>query len=442
MLVGRVFHILTDHRPLTQALLRKAEPWSPRQTRQLSYISEYTSDVRYIAGPSNTVADALSRDVFEELNSVTFCTLEEFATAQQRCKDVQALRNAPSLSCSSKRLPSGKLLHFDNSTGKPRIIVPVSLRQKVVEHMHSIHHPGIRSTRRLVSARFVWGRLARDVKEVVDNCHECHAVKTPRKLAPPPAQLPTPARRFNCVHLDIVGPLPESHGMRYMLTMVDRTTRWLEAVPLASIDADTVTSTFLNHWVSRFGIPADVVSDRGLQFTSRTFSSSLQAMGSRVHTTTSYHPQSNGLVERAHRRLKEALSARGGQWTQNLPWVLMGLRNTPREDDDISPAQMLYGTSCTFPGSIIDSPEYTSQDLLDAFRQLKSGLPVRPPAAPSAPRSIPDLRWVYVKVDSVKPPLHPKYQGPFEVVSQTRNTVRIRIGDDIELVNLSRAKLF
>ena len=153
MLVGRVFHILTDHRPLTQALLRKAEPWSPRQTRQLSYISEYTSDVRYIAGPSNTVADALSRNVFEELNSVTFCTLEEFATAQQRCKDVQALRNALSPSCSSKRLPSSKLLHFDNSTGKPRVIVPVSLRQKVVEHMHSIHHPGIRSTRRLVSAR-------------------------------------------------------------------------------------------------------------------------------------------------------------------------------------------------------------------------------------------------------------------------------------------------
>ena len=102
---------------------------------------------------------------------------------------------------------------------------------------------------------------------------------------------------------------------------------------------------------------------------------------------------------------------------------------------------MLYGTRCSM-GSIIDSPEYTGQDLLDAFRQLKSSLPVRPLAAPSAPRSIPDLRWVYVKVDSVKPPLHPKYQGPFEVVSQTRNTVRIRVGDDIELVNLSRVKPF
>ena len=103
---------------------------------------------------------------------------------------------------------------------------------------------------------------------------------------------------------------------------------------------------------------------------------------------------------------------------------------------------MLYGTSCTFPGSIIDSPEYTGQDLLDAFRQLKSGLPVRPLAAPSAPRLIPDLHWVYVKVNSVKPPLHPKYQGPYEAISQMRNTVRIRVGDDIELVNISRVKPF
>ena len=58
MLTGRVFHVFTDHRPLTQALVRKGEPWSPRQTRQLTYISEFTLDIRYISGPDNTVANA------------------------------------------------------------------------------------------------------------------------------------------------------------------------------------------------------------------------------------------------------------------------------------------------------------------------------------------------------------------------------------------------
>ena len=80
------------------------------------------------------------------------------------------------------------------------------------------------------------------------------------------------------------------------------------------------------------------------------------------------------MVGRTNRRLKEALAAQGGEWTHNLQWVLLDLQNTPQEDDNLSPAQMMYGTSCTLPGYIINSPEYDSQDLLDAFRQLKSGL--------------------------------------------------------------------
>ena len=157
------------------------------------------------------------------------------------------LRESPGLSCISKRLPSGNALHYDVSTNRPRIIVPVSLRKKVVRSLHDIHHPGIRSMRQLISTNFVWGRLDKTVKDVVDNCHQCHLVKTPQKLTPPPGQLPTPARWFNCVHLNLVGPLPESHGNRYLLTMIKRSTRWLEAVPLASIDTNRVTSTFLSH---------------------------------------------------------------------------------------------------------------------------------------------------------------------------------------------------
>ena len=103
---------------------------------------------------------------------------------------------------------------------------------------------------------------------------------------------------------------------------------------------------------------------------------------------------------------------------------------------------MMYGPSCTLPGSILDAPEYDGQDLLDAFRQLKSGLPVRPPVdLPLSPR-VPNLRWVYIRINAVKPPLHPKYQGPYKVISQTCNTVRIKVGDDIKLVNISRVKLF
>ena len=116
----------------------------------------------------------------------------------------------------------------------------------------------------------------------------------------PPGQLPTQACGINTVHTNLVGLLLESQGYRYLLMCCDRTTRWLKAIPLSSIDAATVTDACMSNWVCRFGIPANIVTDQGLQFTSRTFTTSLEALGSRVHTTTAYPPQSNRMIERTH----------------------------------------------------------------------------------------------------------------------------------------------
>ena len=82
-------------------------------------------------------------------------------------------------------------------------------------------------------------------------------------------------------------------------------------------------------------------------------------------------------------------------------------------------------------------PEFDRQELLDAFAKMKEGIPVRAPTGTSPVTPIPNLCWVYVCINSVKPLLHPKYQGPYQVLSQTRNTVRLQVDDTIELVNIS-----
>ncbi|WP_431190247.1 integrase catalytic domain-containing protein, partial [Escherichia coli] len=71
--------------------------------------------------------------------------------------------------------------------------------------------------------------------------------------------------------MDIVGPWPPSSGYRYILTMIDRFSRWPEAVPLDNISAESVARAFVTHWVSRFGIPARITSDRGPQFEAGLF---------------------------------------------------------------------------------------------------------------------------------------------------------------------------
>ncbi|MFN9981807.1 MAG: DDE-type integrase/transposase/recombinase, partial [bacterium] len=81
-------------------------------------------------------------------------------------------------------------------------------------------------------------------------------------------------------------------------------------------------------WISRFGVPADITTDRGTQFTSQVWEKFCIRLGVQHHMTTAYHPASNGLVERAHRQLKDSLRTRlaGNDWPAHLPWILLGLR--------------------------------------------------------------------------------------------------------------------
>ncbi len=97
---------------------------------------------------------------------------------------------------------------------------------------------------------------------------QCQRSKVQNHVKSSVPSIPVPSRRFSHVHIDIVGPLPSSLGYSYLLTMIDRTTRWPEAVPLASISTESCVRAFISSWVSRFGVPSTLTSDRGAQFTS------------------------------------------------------------------------------------------------------------------------------------------------------------------------------
>ena len=84
---------------------------------------------------------------------------------------------------------------------------------------------------------------------------------------------------------------------------------WVEAIPIKDITADTVAQAFILGWISCFGVPSTITSDRGRQFESHLFKSLLYTLGSCRNRTTSYHPIANGLVERFHHQLKAALKS-------------------------------------------------------------------------------------------------------------------------------------
>ena len=178
------------------------------------------------------------------------------------------------------------------------------------------------------------------------------------------------------------------------------------------------TPLLIGAWISRFGIPIDITSDRGPQFTSALWSTISQQLGVQLHRTTAYHPQANVMVERFHRTLKSALKARlsGDNWIDDLPWVLLGLRVTPKEDLHSLSAEMVYSEPLTLPGEFVprNTTPWTTGNLV-----RPSHLPIPTTthkiSRSYVPTSLISSRFVFIRHDAHRTPLQCPYDGPYEV---------------------------
>ncbi|XP_066953390.1 uncharacterized protein [Macrobrachium rosenbergii] len=112
------------------------------------------------------------------------------------------------------------------------------------------------------------------------------------------------------------------------------------------------TEALLFSWISRFRVPDSITMDREPAFLSELWVSLAHLMGTTLHSTTAYNPTANGMVERVHRSFKAALMARctDEKWKEQLHWVLLGLRTTPKANGDTSPAEKVYGETLVIPG--------------------------------------------------------------------------------------------
>ena len=299
----------------------------------------------------------------------------------------------------------------DTSLGRPRVLVLERRRRAIFEAIHELAHASGRSTLAIIAKSYVWRNMRQDVRQWACQCEACAASKVARHVKPEALPIAVPSERFTHVHFDIVGPFTPDQGQRYLLTMIDRTTKWSEAVPMADTTMESVVQAFLSSWVSRFGIPITVTTDRGAQFTSETWRAVMGRLGVTTATTTAYHPQANGMVERFHRTVKSALRCAvrtSKSWLRSVPWVLLGLGNAPKAETATSTAVMVFGTPLRVLGLCFQdaqSPKRLAAEQLELARTnvrdfTPDNLNLRCfKASPFVAKSLRTAAFVYVRDD-------------------------------------------
>ncbi|XP_042147391.1 uncharacterized protein LOC120844553 [Ixodes scapularis] len=253
-------------------------------------------------------------------------------------------------------------LEFSDGDVRHQLIVPTVFRKTVMELAHDgimSGHQGVKSTVARVAEEFFWPGMQGDVKRYIRSCDVCQRTipKGTVKKAPM-MSMPIIEEPFHRVAIDIIGPITpkSSKGNRYILTMVDVATRYPDAVALKTIDTPQVAEALVEMF-SRYGVPKEILSDRGTNFTSNLMKEIGRLLSFRQLLTTPYHPMCNRLVERFNGTIKQMMKRmsqeRPTDWDRYIPALLFAYRGVPQASLGFAPFEMLYGRNVRGPLTIL-----------------------------------------------------------------------------------------
>ena len=233
-----------------------------------------------------------------------------------------------------------------------QVVVPTDYREEIVKmaHEHSFAgHLKVKKTLDRVWRHFYCTGVRRDVARHCRTCHVCQVTGKPNQVAGVAPLVPIPpfVEPFKRVLVDIVGPLPKtSTGYCYILTVLDMATRYPEAIALRNIRAKTVVEALLKFF-THFGLPEELQSDQGSNFMSNVFKQTLREAGISQVTSSAYHPQSQGALERYHQILKSMMRkfclVFEKDWDRSLPYLLFATREVASESLGFSPFELVFG---------------------------------------------------------------------------------------------------
>jgi len=350
---------------------------------------------------------------------------------------------------------------FRNTFGNSNIKVCIYTKDELTEDqkiqkIKELHenplggHHGLTRTFNKMYEEHNWKGMRKQIKQFIKKCPNCQKNKTATRTPKEPMVITSTATRaFEKIFLDVVGPLPRSHsGNAFILTLQDDLTKFAWASPMENHEANTVAQHFVTKFVCLHGIPQSLVTDCGTEFLSNVFKEVCKLLKIRQTSTTPYHPQSNGSLERSHRSLAEYLRNFIGKdqlnWDTRIPYAMFCHNSTVHSATKFQPYHLVYGNSVKIPTSFTNEPEpqynyndyqfevkrqmqeaqaFARNNLLEAKSKSKEQYDK------TAKHQIFEVgQKVLLQEKAAKNKLAPKWLGPYEIVdvNPTNKNVTIK----------------
>ncbi|XP_060754491.1 protein NYNRIN-like [Neoarius graeffei] len=320
-----------------------------------------------------------------------------------------------------------------------RLCLPSHCLPFLVREFHGVTHRARRGVKGDMNKLFCIANLNSLVDSIIERCLIC-AQNNHSKAVAKHECLPIPTSPFSEWQIDFTH-MPPCGPFKYLLVIVDKFSKWVEAFPCSRENAKVVTRTLAKEIIPRYGVPDAIDSDKGTPFASKVTQDLCKYLSLNWRFHIPYHPQSSGIVERTNRTLKDkltkAMQTTGSRnWVDLLPATLAEIRMTSKPSlGGYSPYEIIFGRPFPVPwrkgtpalgtSDLKTHMDEYSAALIDKLHEICNKVNSTislPPSANTHPFQVGDkvLVQFFKRFGQLG---KPRYSEPAEIVAITRTAV-------------------
>lgn len=237
---------------------------------------------------------------------------------------------------------------------KPKIVITQEEKADLLElyHKNPIFggHTGQKRMYNKLRSLYFWKNMSKDIAGIVKNCDQCSKNKPKNKTREPLVISKTPEKCFDTVVIDTIGPLQRSeNGNQYALTLICNLSKYLISIPIQNKEAKTVAKAIVDNCILTFGPMNAILSDRGTEYVNSIIKELCNLLQIEHKTSTAYHHQTLGSIERNHRVLNEYLRTfckdNQNNWDNYIRYFTYCYNTTPHTSFkfNYSPFELIFG---------------------------------------------------------------------------------------------------